>query len=42
MAKRRTRRKSSAGKCKVVRVKGQGMRRICRNAKGQIKSNKKA
>lgn len=40
MAKRR--KKSSGGSCKVVRVKGQGMRRICRDRKGRIKSNKKA
>ena len=35
-------RKRSKGTCKVVRIKGQGLRRICRNRKGHIKSNKKA
>lgn len=39
MAKRR---KRSGGSCKVTRVKGQGMRRICRDKKGRIRSNKKA
>lgn len=34
--------KRRAKRCKVVRVKGQGLRRICRNAKGHIKSNTKA
>lgn len=34
--------RKAAKRCKVTRVKGQGMRRICRNAKGQIKSNTKA
>lgn len=45
MAKARRRRKSkksTGGTCKTVRVKGQGMRRICRDKKGRIKSNKKA
>lgn len=43
MAKKRSRkRKSTGGACKVVRVKGQGMRRICRDKKGRIRSNKKA
>lgn len=37
MAKKR----KSGKTCKVVRVTGQGLRRICRNKKGQIKSNTK-
>lgn len=41
MARRRKRR-GAARSCRVIRVKGQGMRRICRNRKGQIKSNTKA
>lgn len=38
MAKRR----KSSSRCKTVRIKGQGMRKICRNKKGHITSNKKA
>lgn len=36
MAKRR---KSKS--CRVTRVKGQGLRRICRDRKGRIRSNTK-
>lgn len=47
---RRVRRRSRTGtrglgrtsSCKTVRVRGQGMRRICRDSKGRITSNKKA
>lgn len=46
MAKKKTKkRKSRAGKttaCKIVRIKGQGRRKICRDKKGRITSNKKA
>lgn len=34
--------KKKAKKCKRTRVKGQGMRIICRDNKGRITSNKKA
>lgn len=37
MAKKRKR----GGSCKVTRVKGQGLRRICRDKKGRIRSNTK-
>lgn len=40
MARRRHSKKSTG--CKIVRIKGQGTRKICRNSKGQITSNKKA
>lgn len=43
MAKKKSsRRKGKTVKCKVTRVKGQGMRRICRDSRGRITSNKKA
>ncbi len=44
MAKRRKRKLSGAkgGRCKVVSIRGQGRRRICRNKKGHITSNRKA
>jgi hypothetical protein len=43
MAKRRKRKLSGAkgGKCKVVSISGK-RRRICRNKKGHITSNRKA
>jgi hypothetical protein len=39
MARKRHHKK---GKCRVIRVKGQGMRRICWGRNGKIKSNTKA
>jgi len=41
MARRRRGGKKGAH-CRVIRVKRQGMRRICWGANGKIKSNKKA
>jgi len=40
MARRRHHKKGHH--CKVVQIKGQGRRRICRNSKGRITSNRKA
>jgi hypothetical protein len=45
--KRKSPRKSRKGKgatkaCKTLRIKGQGMRKICRDSRGRITSNKKA
>lgn len=42
MAKKKRSRKGKTVSCKVTRVKGQGMRRICRDSRGRITSNKKA
>jgi hypothetical protein len=39
-SKRKSTRKTVA--CKVVRIKGQGRRKICRDKLGRITSNKKA
>jgi len=38
----RRRHKKKAHHCAVKRIKGQGLRRICRDSKGRIKSNTKA
>jgi hypothetical protein len=37
-----SRRKAATKSCKVVRIKGQGRRRICRDKRGRITSNRKA
>lgn len=46
MARKKTRRRrSTAGrttKCATVYIKGQGRRKICRDARGRITSNRKA
>lgn len=41
MARRRRGGKKGAH-CRVIRVKGQGMRKLCWGKNGKIKSNKKA
>ena len=40
--KSRSRRHGPSTGCKVTTIKGQGRRRICRDSKGRITSNKKA
>jgi hypothetical protein len=40
--KSRSRKTGPSAGCKVTTIKGQGRRRICRDSKGRITSNKKA
>lgn len=42
MAKSRKRRKKRGSMCQIVNVRGSGRRRICRDSKGRIRSNRKA